>query len=256
MARPAIGSHAGRIRPTLSDPSGIATGGGDRESRCSSTGSAGCTAARPSDESSTSAAATGCSSSGLGQFGEVEGLEPDASLLLDPRWRSKIQVGTLGPGFRAEEPFDLVLLLDVLEHIEDDREALASAFEALKPGGHLLVTVPALPWLWSRHDEANEHHRRYLPRTLRRTLVDAGLSVVTLRYAFFWTVAPLLARRWLAPADPTLGVADYEVTIPPEPLNRVLTAFSRCEHAIGRVIRWPLGTSLLAVARRPDLERS
>ena len=192
----------------------------------------------------------------LGQFGQVEGLEPDASLLLDPRWRSKIQVGPLGPGFQPDEPFDLVLMLDVLEHIEDDGEALEAAFKALKPGGHLLVTVPALPWLWSRHDEANEHHRRYLPSTLRRTLLDAGLTIITLRYAFFWTVAPLLARRWLSPADSRVGVADYAVTIPPEPLNRALTYLSRREHAIGQVLRWPLGSSLMAVARRPDVDRS
>ncbi len=187
----------------------------------------------------------------LGRFGEVEGLEPDASLVLDPRWRSKIRVGSLGPGFRADGPFDLVLMLDVLEHIQDDRGALASAREALRPGGHLLVTVPALPWLWSRHDEANEHHRRYLPGTLGRTLADAGLEIVTLRYAFFWTVAPLLARRWLAPAGSGAGVADYAVTIPPDPINRAMTALSRAEHAVGRFVRWPLGSSLLAVARRP-----
>lgn len=187
----------------------------------------------------------------LGRFGRVEGLEPDASLLGDPRWRDRIRVGTLGPGFRPDEPYDLILLLDVLEHIEDDGEALRSARSALRPGGRLLLTVPALPWLWSRHDVANEHRRRYLPRTLRSALMDAGFVVDTLRYAFAWTVAPLLARRWLAPAGPSRGVADYAVAIPPAPINRSLDLLSRTDHALGRVIPWPIGSSLVAVARRP-----
>jgi SAM-dependent methyltransferase len=187
----------------------------------------------------------------LSRFGRVEGLEPDASLLGDPRWRPRIRVGTLGPDFRPDEPYDLVLLLDVLEHIEDDREALRAAWRALQPGGHLLLTVPALPWLWSRHDVANHHYRRYLPRTLREILREAGFSVNTLRYAFAWTVAPLLARRWIAPAGSGPGVADYAVSIPPGPINRALTALSRTDHALGRVLRWPLGSSLIAVARRP-----
>ena len=179
-------------------------------------------------------------------------MEPDASLIRDSRWRSQIRAGSLGPDFWCAEPFDLVLMLDVLEHIEDDRQALASAYSTLKPGGHLLVTVPALPWLWSRHDEANAHYRRYLPRTLREVLLDAGFQVDTLRYAFFWTVGPLLARRWLIPAASTHeGTADYAVSIPSRPVNWALTALSRIDHTLGRTIRWPLGTSLLAVARRP-----
>src|SRR4029079_14886838 len=106
-------------------------------------------------------------------FGAVEGLEPDAGVVTDPRWQPAIRSAPLGPDFRAEEPYDLILLLDVLEHIADDVAALAAARRALRPGGHLLVTVPALPWLWSRHDEANHHHRRYLPRGLRRSLRQA-----------------------------------------------------------------------------------
>jgi SAM-dependent methyltransferase len=184
----------------------------------------------------------------LGRFGAVEGLEPDAGVLTDPRWRPRIRVAPLGPDLRVEEPYDLILLLDVLEHIADDVAALAAARRALRPGGHVLVTVPALPWLWSRHDEANQHHRRYGPRSLRRALRQAGFAVETVRFFFAWTVAPLLVRRLLAP--PGAGAADYDVAIPPPALNRALTALSRCDHALGRIVPWPLGSSLLAIARR------
>lgn len=187
----------------------------------------------------------------LGRHGRVEGLEPDASLVDDPRWRSQIRVGGLGPGCRFEANYDLVLMLDVLEHIQDDRAALASAVGAIGSGGHLLVTVPALPWLWSRHDEANAHFRRYRPGPLRDLLAGAGLRVESIRFFFAWTVAPLLARRLLAPAGSSSGLADYEVAIPPAPINRALDLLSRADHAIGRAVRWPLGSSLLAIARKP-----
>jgi len=186
----------------------------------------------------------------LARFGEVDGLEPDASLVADPRWLPRIKNQPMDPGFRADRPYDLVLMLDVLEHIADDLGALVAARGALRPGGHLLLTVPALPWLWSRHDEANAHHRRYTPRGLGPLLARAGFAVETLRFAFAWTVGPLLARRLLAPArGDSSGAGDYAVAIPPPALNRALTVLSRGEHALGRIVPWPIGGSLLAVAR-------
>ncbi|WP_406701050.1 class I SAM-dependent methyltransferase [Singulisphaera sp. Ch08] len=189
----------------------------------------------------------------LERFGAVDGLEPDASLVNDPRWRSRIRVGSLDHRFQGASDYDLLLMLDVLEHIGDDGEALRAARSALRPGGHLVLTVPALSWLWSQHDVANEHYRRYDPGGLRTVLAASGFEVETVRFFFFWTVAPLLARRWLAPAKPGGGdgTADYAVPVPPAPLNGALTLLSLGEHALGRIVRWPLGTSLLAIARRP-----
>lgn len=74
-----------------------------------------------------------------------------------------------------EGPFEVVMLCDVLEHAEDDRALLATAVERLKPGGRLLVTVPAWPALFSAHDRALHHHRRYTPAALRTLLEGAGL---------------------------------------------------------------------------------
>lgn len=187
----------------------------------------------------------------LSRFGEVSGLEPDGALVSDPRWRGRIRVEPLGRQFRGGADHDLVLMLDVLEHIEDDATALAAAWTALRPGGRLLLTVPALGWLWSRHDEANQHYRRYDRPGLAAALRGAGFEIETLRYFFFWTVAPLLARRWLAPAGGGIGTADYAVPIPAEPINRALGWLSRGDHAVGRWVPWPLGSSLLAIVRRP-----
>lgn len=186
----------------------------------------------------------------LSRFGHVEGLEPDESLVTDPRWRDRIHVGRLGADDvpYPRSAFDLVLMLDVLEHIEDDRSALCSARALLKPGGALVLTVPALSWLWSRHDERNEHYRRYDRRSLRSALEDSGLRVEDPRYFFAWTVAPMLARRWLQPAGSRQRALDAPIAIPPAPINRILTEASRAEHALGRHVRLPVGSSLLAVA--------
>ncbi len=145
----------------------------------------------------------------LERFGHVDGLEPDGTLVNDPRWRSRIRIARLEQGDQGPDSYDLVLMLDVLEHIEDERGALSAAYSALRPGGHLLVTVPALSWLWSRHDEANAHFRRYGHRGLGRVLENAGFAVETVRYFFVWTVAPLVVRRWLGPAG--TGAADHAV---------------------------------------------
>lgn len=188
----------------------------------------------------------------LSRFGDVEGIEPDASLVNDPRWRDRIKVARMGEAAidLPAETYDLILMLDVLEHIADDRQALASLWDAQRPGGRLLITVPALNWLWSGHDVVNDHHRRYDRETLRKVLERSGFRVEWLRYFFFWTVAPLLLRRWLDPAGRRVA-ADQAVTIPPAPLNCLLTMASRGEHALGRVVPWPLGSSLLVVAVKP-----
>jgi len=188
----------------------------------------------------------------LSQYGEVEGIEPDSSLLSESRWRPKIRNVPLDHGFDRFGQYDLVLMLDVLEHIESDEQALRQIKAAVRPGGSLLITVPALSWLWSAHDVANAHFRRYHASSLRLVLQRAGFEVKVLRYFFFWTVAPLVARRWLAPATP--GSTEYSVSIPASTLNQSLIWLCRVEQALGRVIRWPLGTSLLAVARRPGTD--
>jgi len=188
----------------------------------------------------------------LERFGRVEGVEPDPGLVTDPRWRDRITIAPLDPGVLPRDTYDLVLMLDVLEHIADDRAALDEIRSALRPGGHLLLTVPALRMLWSRHDEVNEHFRRYDRRGLTQLLGSAGFEVRDVRYFFAWTVGPLLLRRWLSPpgGDGRRQLAaDAAATVPPPPLNRFLTALSLGDHALGRLVRWPAGSSLFALAR-------
>ncbi len=116
-------------------------------------------------------------------------LEPDASLAarLDERVRSgalpaccESRVGTLA-GLPAGERFDTLLYIDVLEHIEDDRDELARAVGRLNPGGHVVVLAPAHAWLWSPFDVAVGHCRRYTRASLV-ALSPAGTRVARTRY--------------------------------------------------------------------------
>jgi len=90
------------------------------------------------------------------------------------------------------EEFQAIGAFDVIEHIDDDRSALASMYAALPPRGTLLVTVPQHPWLWSHTDEAAHHERRYTRRLLRRRLTDAGFEIL-LTTSFVSTLLPLMA---------------------------------------------------------------
>lgn len=180
------------------------------------------------------------------QFGELWGIEPDESLAAAvPRWSDRVTHSTLEQFEPPEEKFDLIILLDVLEHIEDDESALVRLRELLTEGGSLLITVPAFPLLWSVHDEANAHFRRYRRAELRTRLEVAGFEPSLVNFFFGWTFVPLLFRRLLGrKKDP------YRVVVPPAPINRLLERCCRAEQAFFRALRLspPVGSSLIAAA--------
>jgi SAM-dependent methyltransferase len=144
----------------------------------------------------------------------------------------------------ADDEFDLATALDVLEHLDDDGAALAELRRVVRPGGALVVTVPAHPRLWSRHDELNHHRRRYTRSSLRAPAVAGGWEVARLTH-FNTLLLPVAAvlRRF----DRGDGLE-----IPPAPLNRALEVPLRLERAaIGAGISLPAGLSLLAELRYP-----
>jgi SAM-dependent methyltransferase len=185
----------------------------------------------------------------LSRYGEPWGVENDASLV-DPagKWTSHIRLEAFDGAYRDERRYDLILMLDSLEHIEDDRAAAARAAALLAPGGFLFLTVPALPSLWSVHDEANKHFRRYTRVTLGATLASAGLVVERMNYYFGWPLPLLYARKLVGGA----GAADYAVAPPPRPVNAVLYAFSAAEQSLTGGAGTPCGSSLFALARKPE----
>lgn len=127
----------------------------------------------------------GCGSGGnikiLGEFGEVTGFDISEEALTFAKthkaFKNLVQGNAEYLPF-ADASFDLVSALDVLEHMPDDRRAIQEIFRVLKKGGFALITVPAHHWLWSRHDEALHHLRRYTTDELRGKLLNAGFYIV------------------------------------------------------------------------------
>jgi|FLYL01.1.fsa_nt_gi SAM-dependent methyltransferase len=185
---------------------------------------------------------------------EVLGVEMEESLAAVARGRElPVVVGDL---FRLElgREFDVALMLDVLEHIEDDKGALIKGASFVRPGGTMLVTVPAYRWLWSGHDERNRHFRRYTRRELVRLAKEAGLSVERIGYVFGGLVLAKLASKW------------WQVTLRPSkaleiregPLERLAQVLAyrwfkrEVNFALLRRRLLPFGSSLVAVLSVPE----
>jgi len=152
----------------------------------------------------------------------------------------------------ASASVDVIAALDLLEHVPDDAAAAAELARALRPGGLLVLTVPALPALWSEHDEALEHRRRYRARRLRSLLEAAGLRVVRLSPLITALLPPIAVLRFAQRLLPRRrGAPQTAFIVPPRPVNRLLTLLLRVESrwVLGRDL--PAGVSLMAVARKP-----
>lgn len=194
----------------------------------------------------------GCGTGGnlklLQQFGRVDACEFDAEARAVAAAKSGIAVseGALPDRIPApDSSYDFIVLLDVLEHVDADMESLAAISRKLKPEGRLLVTVPALPWLWSAHDAKHHHFRRYTKASLRRTAEAAGMRVVEAGY-FNTLLFPLIAGARFA--KKMIGRDTADDAIPAAPLNAVLgRVFGLERHLVGR-ISLPLGASLYMVA--------
>lgn len=140
--------------------------------------------------------------------------------------------------------FDLTVALDVLEHLDDERPALAELHRLTRPGGGLLVSVPALPALWSELDRVAGHHRRYRRRPLSDLLAETGWRVLHhTHYQALLLPLVWLTRRGLAPLQ---GVERR----PPSWLGAALGAVNAFEVRAFSRWRLPWGSSLVAVARR------
>ena len=183
----------------------------------------------------------------LRHFGAVDAVEIDDDARAVASKRLGMAVGNAPlpelPGI-AEAGYDLVALLDVLEHVDADREALISIARRLKPGGKLLLTVPAHPWMWSAHDVANHHKRRYTKKALSAVIQGAGLKIEAMSY-FNSILFPLAAA--VRVKDRLTGKEGSDDALPPKPVNTLFEALFGLEaHAIGRLPFTP-GVSIAAV---------
>jgi SAM-dependent methyltransferase len=184
----------------------------------------------------------------LDLFGSVDAIEvdPAARAMAEKRLGRAIGSSPL-PALDgvADASFDLIGSFDVIEHIEDDRAALAGIARCLKPGGKFVMTVPAHQWMWSAHDVVNHHKRRYSRSSLTALFDQSPLKLEKIGYLNSLLLPVAIAAR---AAGKLTGKDDGDDTLPPAPLNAALEAvFAQEARLIGRV-PLPPGLSLWAVA--------
>ena len=174
---------------------------------------------------------------------------------LDRPRRKLIEADITKTIFANAEQYDAVIALDVIEHLDNDRAAVAKLAKLTKPGGITIVSVPALPSLFSEFDAVQGHRRRYLPHTLREAFVSTDLIVEQILWWGSWLV-PLLRRqrRQSPPLMNKSPLATYRsyLLLPPWPFSLVLRlafALDQTRTLRGKVRN---GTSLFAVAHRPS----
>jgi SAM-dependent methyltransferase len=170
-----------------------------------------------------------------------------------PAGVQRFQVDLMNLGWTDQ--YDIAFLLDVIEHLPDDLRAFSEVRRALKSGGLLFVTTPALPQFWSYNDEISHHLRRYTRSDFARLASQAELELCDARY-FMFLLSPLY---WLARRRPGIAAMTEEEKrelairahqIPARPINTVLTALFGAETPLGHWVRFPWGTSILGVFRK------
>ena len=196
----------------------------------------------------------GCGTGGniefLLEFGSVTCVESEgiAARIARERKLAPIMAGRLPnelPDF--EHQFDLIVLFDVLEHIEKDGESLVALSRFLKPEGHIVLTVPAFPFLWSQHDEENHHKRRYTRSSLNDLVTNNEFSIDYISYFNFW-LFPLVATIRLIRKIFKYQESWQDMRLPNKIFNRILQSiFSSERYFIKRKVSLPVGISLVTI---------
>jgi SAM-dependent methyltransferase len=174
---------------------------------------------------------------------------------LDRPDRVLIEADLTKPIERETPEHDAVLALDVIEHLDDDRSAVGQLGTLVRPGGYVVVSVPALPDLFSEFDAVQGHRRRYLPDTLRAAFADSGLELERIFWWGQWLVPRLRrqrAQKKARPGESASQVYRRYLELPPWPLPLIARLAFAWEQDAAVSGRLQTGTSLFAVARRPS----
>lgn len=186
---------------------------------------------------------------------EIYGVDVSKDAISYCRERGLSNVALLEEG--TDKPFsgsfDVVLMLDVLEHIEDEQIALEKVVSFLNAGGLVVLTVPAFMFLWSRHDEALHHKRRYTKKQLLSSLKKVGLEVRYISYYNFFLFAPIATTRLIRMLAPAIKEGSDSSALPSRIVNSVLYRIFVLERFFLRAgMKFPFGVSVIAVAQKTD----
>lgn len=196
---------------------------------------------------------TGANFKILEKFGKVTGVDSSKEALkfCHKRGFNNVRLGKAERLDFKNESFDLISALDVLEHLEDDQKALREFYRVLKKGGQVLITVPAYRFLWSEHDEALHHRRRYMASDLHRRLNNAGFSVLKRSYVVSFSFPAIFAYKLFRGLFPkSLDSPKTSYIILPKAINNFLILLLKLEAFLLKYIDFPIGTSIVSVARK------
>jgi ubiquinone/menaquinone biosynthesis C-methylase UbiE len=146
--------------------------------------------------------------------------------------------------------FDLVLALDVIEHIEDDNSAIREFYRVLRPGGWLVVTVPAFMSLWSEHDQAVHHKRRYAMSEILKNLQSGGFKIEYASYWNFLLFMPVFGIRLIKRFSRSESKKQTDLIELPPLINGFLLGLLRLENRIIRQFNLPIGISIICVCKK------
>ena len=186
----------------------------------------------------------------LAEFGEVEGVEPCGELI-NPRNpnQDRIHVCPFDGNFRPGKQYSLILMLDVLEHLENPIDALRHALNLLTPEGRVIITVPAFMALWTNHDVLNHHYIRYTKRNFREVARHAGLQTQEERYLYHWTFPVKLGVRAM---ESMIHPKPETPRVPAAGVNEALFWLSRLEQKSLSTFPMPFGSSLMVVGSKRE----
>jgi len=196
-------------------------------------------------------AGTGHNLAMLSRFGNVEASELDPvarELAAERLGRPVVEAALPDLSMFPAGSYDMIALLDVLEHVPDDKGSLEAICDRLRPGGALLLTVPINPWMWSAHDVAHHHHRRYRKHEIRKLAQDAGYEIELLSPFNSLLFLPIAAVRFVGKLA---GKDDSDDAMPSLPVNKTLDLIFGLERELIGRVPMPFGVSLVTVLRRP-----
>lgn len=189
----------------------------------------------------------------LTRHGKVSAMELNeiACKIANERQVIPVKLGGLPDKIPFSNEYDIILILDVLEHLDDDLAALLALHTKLKPGGALLITVPAYQFLWSQHDEINHHKRRYVLKNLQQVVKKAGYIVHYSTYFNFFLFPIVAGVRYLRKLLKlkSNSIDNSDLHLPPKHINKFLSLlFASERHFMNFSL--PFGVSILLVAHK------
>ena len=190
----------------------------------------------------------------LSTFGDLVAFEKNEYALKTAKSKK------IGEIYKAELPdklpntvktnFDLIVLLDVLEHIDDDSKSLTTVRKLMNNKGIILITVPAFQWLWSEHDVIHHHKRRYSKSELREKLDSSGYRIKYISYfntlLFPFALVERIGQKIFSPSNPEI------LELPNNKINFLLEKIFSLEAIFMNKISLPFGLSLVAIAEKKN----